>query len=589
MTEIADAVGSRARDFSALTGPLTRLKPGHPYRVTYRSLDREAGLRRRSGTVLLGVLVVAFDMLFVAWLLTPAHFPWVADLETPSPVDVVLIASIAVVEVFRLLNLISLALASVIVRDPVPIEPAGDLRVAFLTTIVPGKEPVDMVRTTLEAALRIRYTGTLDVWLLDEGDDPFVAQMCREIGVRHFSRNGVAAYNTEAGEFRARTKHGNYNAWIDRHGHDYDVFLSVDPDHVPLPSYAERMLGYFRDPDVAFVAGPQAYANSESFIARSAESQQFPFHSLIQRAANTHRAAMLVGTNNAVRIDALRSIGGIQDSITEDMATGLALHARRNPATGRRWDSVYTPDVVALGEGPTSWGDYFGQQLRWSRGTLEIFGGVFWRRARRLPPRRGLHYLLLMTFYPSMALSWVLGSINAIMCLVVGATGLVVSPTIWLALYVDVLLAQLWIFVRNRRYNVSPVETEGSPGLVGIFMSLLSAPLFAASLVQTVLGRRTRFVVTPKGAAAGVDGLWTFRLHLCWAALMGGALCVAALRGSLRIEVLLWPMMVLLICLAPVVHWLGRRRIRPDLEEVVPVPIVVPAQTRRTVSEEAAS
>jgi cellulose synthase/poly-beta-1,6-N-acetylglucosamine synthase-like glycosyltransferase len=588
MPGTADGVGPTGRDYSALTGPLTRLKVGHPYRVSYRSLDREAGLRRRAGTVLLGVLVVAFDVLFVAWLLAPAHFPWVADLDPPNPVDVLLICSIAVVEVFRLLNLVSLALASVIVRDPVPIEPTGDLRVAFLTTIVPGKEPVDMVRATLEAAREIRYSGRLDVWLLDEGDDPFVAQMCREIGVHHFSRKGVEAYNTEAGEFKTRTKHGNYNAWIDRHGHGYDVFLSVDPDHRPLPSYAERMLGYFRDPDVAFVAGPQAYANSGSFIARSAESQQFPFHSLIQRAANTYRAAMLVGTNNAIRIDALRSIGGIQDSITEDMATGLALHSRRNPATGNRWDSVYTPDVVAVGEGPTTWSDYFGQQLRWSRGTIEIIGGPFWRRARRLAPRRALHYLLLMTFYPSMALSWVLGSVNAVLCLMIGATGLVVSPTIWLALYVDVLLAQLWIFVRNRRYNVSPYETDGSPGFVGIFMTLLSAPLFATSMAQAALRRPARFVVTPKGTAASTDSLWTFRLHLGWAALMAGALGVAATRGSLRIEVLLWPTMVLLICLAPVVHWAARRG-RPLDPVAADTPVSIPAPRSPVPVEEAAS
>lgn len=100
---------------------------------------------------------------------------------------------------------------------------------------------------------------------------------------------------------------------------------------------------------------------------QAAESQQFPFHSVIQRAANAYGAAMLVGTNNAIRLDALFCIGGLSDSITEDMATGLHLHSRRNPATGAKWRSVYTPDVVAVGEGPSSWSDYFSQQLRWSR------------------------------------------------------------------------------------------------------------------------------------------------------------------------------------------------------------------------------
>lgn len=542
-----------------LAGPAVTVVEGRPYRVAYQNLNVSSGRGGLTGAVLVAMLGVGFDVLFIVWLQLPAHMPWADEDSAVLVVDVVLICSIGVVEVFRLLNLVSLAVASVIVRDPIPVLPPLGLAVAFVTTIVPGKEPVGMVRNTLLAARRIRYRGRLDVWLLDEGDDPAVRQMCRQIGVHHFSRKGMAEYNRPTGEFKAKTKHGNYNAWIDRFGHRYDVLMSVDPDHVPSPNYAERMLGYFRDPDVAYVAGPQSYANGNTFVTRAAESQQFAFHGLIQRAANTYRAGMLVGTNNAIRIDALRSIGGLQDSITEDMATGMLLHSRRNPATGRLWDSVYTPDVVAVGEGPSCWSDYFSQQLRWSRGTLEILRGPFWRRAHRLPGRRRLHYLLLMSFYPSMALSWILGSTNAVLCLVVGATGLVVSPTVWLALYVDVMVSQLWIFVRNRRYNVSPFEDTGSPGLTGVFMSLLAAPLFATSLVQTVLRRPARFVVTPKSGAASTDHLLAFRFHLFWALVMAVALAVAYTRGSLSADVLLWPVAVLIVCFTPLVHWQVRR------------------------------
>lgn len=92
---------------------------------------------------------------------------------------------------------------------------------------------------------------------------------------------------------------------------------------MPLENFAERLLGYFRDPDVAFVVGPQVYGNDGGFVSRAAESQQYLFHSVLQRAANSHDAAMLVGTNNAVRIAALQAIGGLQDSITEDAATSI--------------------------------------------------------------------------------------------------------------------------------------------------------------------------------------------------------------------------------------------------------------------------
>ena len=52
---------------------------------------------------------------------------------------------------------------------------------------------------TLRAMLKIRHDGPLDVWLLDEGDDPYVALRCEEIGVHYFTRNGVPEWNTDGG------------------------------------------------------------------------------------------------------------------------------------------------------------------------------------------------------------------------------------------------------------------------------------------------------------------------------------------------------------------------------------------------------
>ena len=43
-------------------------------------------------------------------------------------------------------------------------------------------------------------------------DDPEVKAMCRRVGAPHFSRRGVPDWNTAAGAFNARTKHGNYNS-----------------------------------------------------------------------------------------------------------------------------------------------------------------------------------------------------------------------------------------------------------------------------------------------------------------------------------------------------------------------------------------
>ncbi|CAM5444243.1 hypothetical protein STENM223S_04391 [Streptomyces tendae] len=240
--------------YSRLAGPLTQPDPNKPYTVQYRSLISQEPHRIRIALMLLAAPVLSLVLL--VWLLQPSHwterdypaFEWLPAL------DVVMLVSIGLIEFFRCMNVLSNAHATLVARDPVPVVPETGTRVAFLTSFVPGKEPLEMVTKTLEAAVKIRHRGLMHVWLLDEGDDPEVKAVCERLGVHHFSRKGVAKWNQKKGPHRAKTKHGNYNAWLDAHGDHYDYFASVDTDHVPLPNYLERMLGFFRDPDVGFVS-----------------------------------------------------------------------------------------------------------------------------------------------------------------------------------------------------------------------------------------------------------------------------------------------------------------------------------------------
>lgn len=526
----------------------------------------------RIRAVLLLLAAPLVETVLLVWLLLPEHWPVRAG-ETDTWVlvgDRVMIGIIATVEVFRLVNVVSNTHATLAARDPVPVTPVPGTRVAFLTTCVPGKEPPEMVRATLTAALAVRHDGPYHVWLLDEGDDPAMRTLCTELGARHFSRRGVEEWNRPEGRFRARTKHGNYNSWLQAHGAGYDFWVSVDTDHVPLPEFCERMLGYFRDPDVAFVVGPQVYGNyrsSGSSVTRFSESQQFLFHALVQRAGNRYGAPMFVGTNNAVRIDALRSIGGLHDSITEDMATGLEFHRRRNPATGERWRSVYTPDVLAVGEGPSSWTDFFSQQLRWSRGTYETLLTQYWRAVWGLSPGRLLNYTLMVCFYPMAALTWLLGGVSSVLYLGFGASGVHVSSEIWMALYSDAAALQVLLYAWNRKHNVSPHEPAGSSGVAGMVMSALCGPVYAASFLQALLRLRSRFVVTPKGSSASPDRVATFRLHLFWALVFGGALAVSFRTGNDHAAMRTWAGLALLLSLLPVLvlaaDAVRRRRARP--------------------------
>ncbi|BCJ59327.1 hypothetical protein Jiend_27490 [Micromonospora endophytica] len=136
-----------------------------------------------------------------------------------------------------------------------------------------------------------------------------------------------------------------------------------------------------------------------------------------------------------------------------------------------------------------------------------------------------------------------------------------ISPQLWFALYTDATAFSLWLYLYNRRYNVSPYEPAGSRGLKGMLMSIISAPIYAGQLISTLLRRPAKFVVTPKGASSSSDGLRTFRAHLGWLVVLVAAIAVAFVRDYASPAALLWPVVAVLICLAPIVLWrrdLGR-------------------------------
>ena len=257
--------------FSTVAGELTKPPAGAKrgsYRVQFKELEGSRPVRTR----MLAMFAFLFVAVFAGFVMEPGHWPVRQHSLGLEIASVVMAVNTGVIALFILVNVGTMARATMLARDPVPVSPPRGLKVAFLTTIVPSKEPLSMVRATLEAAKRIQYREGMDVWLLDEGNDPAVQEVCIRLAVFYFTRQGVERWNRPSGPFKAQSKHGNYNAWLDAHGAEYDVMLSVDPDHVPMKNFARRFLGYFRDPDVAFVVGPQVYGNYRTFVTRAAES-----------------------------------------------------------------------------------------------------------------------------------------------------------------------------------------------------------------------------------------------------------------------------------------------------------------------------
>lgn len=252
-----------------------------------------------------------------------------------------------------------------------------EFTVDIFTTYCPG-EPIAMIEETLKAIVQISYRHI--TYLCDEADDPYLRDLCKDLGVRHVTRN-----------HRKDAKAGNINNALQQSTGELCVIL--DPDHVPTPEFLDPIVSHFNDPAIGFVQIVQAYKNSRSsFIAKGAAQQTYQFYGPMMMTMNRYGTVPAIGANCTFRRSALDSIGGHAAGLAEDMNTAMHLHAKG-------WKSVYVPMVLARGLVPSTLSAYYKQQLKWSRGVFELLFTTYPRLFRKFTWRQKLHYGLGALYY----------------------------------------------------------------------------------------------------------------------------------------------------------------------------------------------
>lgn len=385
-------------------------------------------------------------------------------------------------------------------RRPHPaLRPPAGLRVAIATTFVPSSESISILRRTLVAM--IEQTNDVvrhDVWVLDEGRSVDCQAMCRQLGVRYFSRQGIERYQSPVWPFRRKTKSGNYNAWLDVHGHEYDVLIQMDTDHVPQPGYMAEMLRPFGDPDIQYVAAPSIVsANATaSWVVKARYETEATLHGVLQMGYADGYAPLIIGSHAAFRVSALRAIGGFQHTLAEDHHNTLRLNA-----TGHR--GVFAPDAIAVGDGAESFEEAMTQEYQWARALTQILLRFLRPDWKGLPWRMRCQFLFAQTWYPLFAVTQTVGFAMAPVALMTGQPWVRVSLGAFWAFYgfnaIVGLLAVAWIrrqgWLRPRNSRLLTF------GMIGLLMARWPFVLWAVidAVISTTMRRESSFKVTQKG------------------------------------------------------------------------------------------
>lgn len=408
-------------------------------------------------------------------------------------------------------------------RRPRPIRADQRLRVAVATSFVPAQESHAMLEQTVRALIAMDYPHS--TWVLDEGDDPAVREMCVRLGARHFTRRHQPHYQAKAGRFATRTKHGNYNAWLTEHvyGH-FDVVVHFDPDHVPERHYLSSVLGYFRDPGIAYVQAPQVYYNQgASLVAQGAAEETYAYYSSHQMASYALGHPIVSGSHGAHRVRALQELGGFPAHDAEDLYLTMLYQARG-------WRGVYVPRILAMGTAPVDWAGYLVQQMRWARSVIDLKRRAFRLVAPMLSPMEkalnlfhGVYYLRPLIFVAMYALVIEMLLRNAVPAFLAGPQLLAVGALILLLRSVDLFRQRFYLHPRERGMHWRAA-----------LLQFAKWPHLAGALVDAVLGRHVPYVSTPKSRQYQSATTVLAPVHIALAALITGALALGLARhGSL--------------------------------------------------------
>ncbi len=217
-------------------------------------------------------------------------------------------------------------------------------------------EPVWMVRRAILGAQAIRYPHA--TYVLDEGNRVEVARLSEELGCAYvptpLARGKAATLNQALRESEAE-------------------FVAVfDADHVPVPEFLDRTLGYFQDERVVFVQTALDFYNVDSYehrydvASRRTWHDQALFFRVTQPGKDRWNAALFFGSCAVFRRRPLEEVGGFApETVAGDLHTSIRLHAR-----GGR--SVYHDEVLAYGLAPATAGSYHAERLRGGRGAMQV-------------------------------------------------------------------------------------------------------------------------------------------------------------------------------------------------------------------------
>ncbi|MCD7060126.1 glycosyltransferase [Pelagibacterium xiamenense] len=223
-------------------------------------------------------------------------------------------------------------------------------------------EEWQILERTIAGVRALRWPNK-HVYVLDDGQRPWLADACKALDVSYIAR----ADNTHG-------KAGNLNharEALKASGAVPDYVAVLDADFVPHQGFISRSLSLFSDPTIGLVQTPQHFFNPDPIqhnlgISRAYPDEQRFFFDHQQPSRDAWGVAVCCGTSSIVRWEALEAIGGFPTaSVTEDYLLSVRLQEQR-------YSTAYLNEPLSEGLAPEGLREYITQRARWGMGLMQI-------------------------------------------------------------------------------------------------------------------------------------------------------------------------------------------------------------------------
>lgn len=233
-----------------------------------------------------------------------------------------------------------------------------------VTILIAAYNEEDGIGETLKSIAALNYSGAVEALVLNDGSKDRTVERFHEVKAGLDLPYNIAISLLDFEENKGKAAALNKGLEVARH----ELVCTIDGDsRLRSDSLKEIVERFLSDPPGTMaVAGAVLVRNSRASLITAAQEWDY-FHgiSAVKRMQSMYHGTLVAqGAFSLYRKDALEEVGGWPESVGEDIVMTWAM-------LEKGYRIGYAEDAIVFTDAPTSFGQFYHQRKRWSRGLIE--------------------------------------------------------------------------------------------------------------------------------------------------------------------------------------------------------------------------